>query len=289
MQDRLNELKKTVDRALDGYFTENLPQKELFDAMRYSLLAGGKRIRGVLVLAFASLGGGKIEDALPFACAVEMLHTYSLIHDDLPCMDDDVLRRGVPTNHVVYGECTATLAGDALQAAAFETMLSAPVSPEKCVKAAYELAFAAGEKGICGGQYLDMLGETVKFNIDEVGAVHSMKTAAMIKAACRIGAILGGGDDGMIEKAGEYAECIGLAFQIRDDILDVTSTTEELGKPVGSDEENGKSTYVSILGIDECEKIITTQTETAKKAIEGASEDARFLLWLADYLAGRKS
>ena len=286
---KLESYKAIIDGKLSGYFNDDLPQKELFDAMRYSLLSGGKRIRGVLVLAFAELCGGSIDDALPFACAVEMLHTYSLIHDDLPCMDDDELRRGVATNHIVYGECTATLAGDALQAAAFETMLSSQVDADKKVRAAYELAFAAGEKGICGGQYLDMLGETEKFNISQVKTVHSMKTAAMIKAACKMGAIVGGGSASQIKAAEEYAGAVGLAFQIRDDILDVTSTVEELGKPIGSDRERGKSTFVSLLGIEECELIIRIQTSAAISALKSEFSSAEFLIMLAEYLAERKS
>ncbi len=285
----MKELREAVDRALCGYFTEELPQKELFDAMRYSLLSGGKRVRGILVLKFCEACGGKIEDAMPFACAVEMLHCYSLIHDDLPCMDNDDLRRGKPTNHKVYGECTATLAGDALQAAAFETMLSSPLPAEKVIKASYELSFAAGEKGICGGQYLDMLGERLEFDVAQVTTVHNMKTAAMIIAACRMGAILGGDSEKEITAAENYAKAIGLAFQIRDDILDVTSSAEVLGKPVFSDEENGKSTFVSLLGIEKCEKIVSDETEKAKKIIKEAFVDDDFFCDFADYLCSRKS
>ena len=186
MQQEYERLKRLIDNKLQDYFTKDLPQRGLFDAMRYSLLAGGKRIRGILVLKFAQCAGGKEEDALPLACAVEMLHAYSLIHDDLPCMDNDDLRRGKPTNHIVYGECTATLAGDALQAAAFETILSAELPYSVTAKAAYELAKAAGENGICGGQYLDMLGEEKELSIEEVENIHELKTASMMIAAAQM-------------------------------------------------------------------------------------------------------
>ena len=277
-----------IEKRLEEHFETEVPQRELYDAMRYSLLAGGKRIRPVIVLKFAEACGGNAKKALPAACAVEMLHTYSLIHDDLPCMDDDDLRRGMPTNHKVYGECTAVLAGDALQAAAFEEILTSDLSYEIKAETAKELAMAAGENGICGGQYLDMEGEKRAFNIDEITTVHEMKTASMIKAAARMGVIAGGGSSKQLEAATKYADAIGVAFQIRDDILDYTSTTEELGKPVGSDAESGKSTFASLLGIEKCEEIIETKTQEAKEAVRGAFEDTEFLLWLADMLAKRK-
>lgn len=289
MREELLRLKELIDMELEKYFKDDLPQKELFEAMRYSLLAGGKRIRGVLVLEFCRQSGGDINSALPVACAVEMLHAYSLIHDDLPCMDNDDLRRGKPTNHIVYGECTATLAGDALQAAAFETVLSASLEPERIVAAARELAFAAGEKGICGGQYLDMAGEGKKLSIEDVENIHRLKTAAMIKAACKMGVIAGGGTAEQLEAAEEYAKSVGLAFQIRDDILDCISTTEELGKPAGSDEKNAKSTYVSVFGMEKCKEIVEVETKKAENAIRGKFCNVDFLLKLAEYLAGRKS
>ena len=287
MQEELIRLKKLIDDELEGYFTEALPQKGLFDAMRYSLLAGGKRIRGVLVLKFSESVGGSIESALPVACGVEMLHTYSLIHDDLPCMDDDELRRGKPTNHTVYGECTATLAGDALQAAAFEAVLSAPVAPEAALNAALVLSRAAGEKGICGGQYLDMDGEGKRLSLDEIRDIHRMKTAAMIIAAAKMGVIAGGGNEAQLKAAEDYAMSVGLAFQMRDDILDITSTEEVLGKPIGSDEKSEKSTFVSALGIEACEKIIAEETKKAKDSVRGVFRDSSFIEWLADYLSGR--
>ncbi len=289
MQKQYDICRDMVEAKLETYFSGSPAQKSLYEAMRYSLLAGGKRIRPVIVLKFCELSGGDMNKALPFACAVEMLHTYSLIHDDLPCMDNDDLRRGKPTNHVVYGECLATLAGDALQAAAFETLLSADLEAEKIVAAARELAFAAGEDGMCGGQVLDMDGEKRELALSEVEKIHELKTAAMIKAAARIGVIAGGGNEAQFKAADEYAEKIGLAFQVRDDILDCISTKEELGKTIGSDEENGKTTFVTLFGIEKCEEIVNGKTAEAKAALASAFENTAFFDWLADLLAGRKS
>jgi len=265
------------------------PEKGLEQAMRYSLMAGGKRIRPLLALLFAKQLDADLDLVLPAACAVEMIHTYSLIHDDLPCMDNDTLRRGKPTNHVIYGECTATLAGDALQAEAFRSILSAELPWERKGLCARILSEAVGVGGMCGGQYLDMLGERLEFDVAQVTTVHNMKTAAMIIAACRMGAILGGDSEKEITAAENYAKAIGLAFQIRDDILDVTSSAEVLGKPVFSDEENGKSTFVSLLGIEKCEKIVSDETEKAKKIIKEAFVDDDFFCDFADYLCSRKS
>ena len=287
MDKELKVLQTLVEEKLKGYFTGDGAQKLLYDAMRYSLLAGGKRIRPVLTLEFCRACGGDIEKALPMACGVEMLHTYSLIHDDLPCMDNDDLRRGKPTNHVVYGECTAVLAGDALQAAAFDTLLSAELPAEAVVKATRELTYAAGTEGICGGQVLDMEGEGKDLTIGQVNNIHELKTASMIKAACKIGVIAGGGTPEQLAAAEKYADSIGLTFQIRDDILDITSTTEIMGKTVGKDASSGKNTYATVLGIPECERIIAEETEKAKSAIKDAFDDPDFLSWLADKLAGR--
>ncbi len=281
--------RRMIEDELNSQFLDEAPQKELYESMRYSLLAGGKRIRPVMVLKFAEAVGGDMKKALPIACGVEELHTYSLIHDDLPCMDDDELRRGKPTNHILFGECTATIAGDALQAAAFESVLSADLPAERVARAALELAVAAGRDGMCGGQVLDMEGETRRFSIDEVNVTHELKTAAMIKAAARMGVIAGGGSEEQLAAAEKYADAIGLAFQIRDDVLDVTATEEELGKPIGSDAANGKSTFYTLLGIDECERIIDEKTEEAKAALKGAFADTGFFDWLAELLAKRKN
>lgn len=280
--------RQMIEDELSKAFCGDVPQKPLYEAMRYSLLAGGKRIRPVMVLKFAEACGADMEKALPIACAVEMLHTYSLIHDDLPCMDNDDLRRGKPTNHKVFGECTAVLAGDALQAAAFETILLSDLPNDIKAEAAKELAVAAGENGICGGQYLDMDGEKRKLSIQDITNIHTLKTASMIRAAARMGVIAGGGTERQLEAAAKYADAVGIAFQIRDDVLDYTSTTEELGKPVGSDRENEKSTFASIFGTDACEALIHERTEAAKAAARYAFENPEFLVWLADMLAKRK-
>ncbi|MCL2248975.1 MAG: polyprenyl synthetase family protein [Oscillospiraceae bacterium] len=259
----------------------------LVESMRYSLLAGGKRTRAVICIKFCEAVGGRAEDALDAACAVEMLHTYTLIHDDLPIMDGDELRRGIPSNHIEYGEFTATLAGDALQAAAFETLTNSPISSEAVVEMVRTLAQAAGPHGICGGQYLDLSGEGWQLTIDELLELYSMKTASLIAAAAKMGVIAGYGTKSQIEIAHQYATSIGLAFQIRDDVLDCTATEEELGKPIGSDEENDKTTFVSLLGAHACEKMIKKETEKAIKAIEGKFANTEFLTWLAHTLANR--
>ena len=280
--------RQLVDRQLETYFTDERLPKELAESMRYSLLAGGKRIRPIIVLKFCEAVCGNMDIAIDFACAVEMLHTYSLIHDDLPCMDDDDFRRGKPANHMVFGECTATLAGDALQAAAFETILGAGLPAEIVVAAAKELGLAAGEYGICYGQILDMAGEGKNLSVSEIEKIHDLKTASMLVAAARMGAIAGGGAEDQVEAAGGYARALGLAFQIRDDILDKTATTDDLGKPVGSDEESDKSTFVSVYGIEKSERIIIDKTSEAKEIICGKFGNTGFLCWLADYLAKRK-
>ena len=262
--------RESAEKALEGFFKEKAPQGRLLESMRYSLLAGGKRVRPILVMKFCEACGGNEEDALAFACAIEMLHTYSLIHDDLPCMDNDTLRRGKPTNHVVFGECTAVLAGDALLTAAFETLLKAKLPPEKCVAAGIELAKAAGAMGMCGGQYLDMDGEGKALTADMIEAIHAGKTAALIRAAAKMGVIAGGGTEKQLEAAEKYAEAVGLAFQLRDDLLDITATSEELGKSAGKDAESEKSTFVTVYGIDGCERMIAQKTEEAKAAVAGA-------------------
>jgi len=287
-----------IEKRLEEFFSESCPQRELLDAMRYSLLAGGKRIRPVLTIKFCQAAGGRMEDALEFACAVEMLHTYSLIHDDLPCMDNDDLRRGKPTCHKVYGETVATLAGDALQAAAFRTVLAAEGPWENSEvsgpwAAAHYLAEAASERGMCGGQYLDTKDEGEPRTIEELQVIHAGKTGALLRAACLMGVCACAGkrdvDPGAFDAARVYAEHIGMAFQIQDDILDVTATTETLGKPVGSDQANRKTTFVTLLGVDACQKLVFEHTEQAKAALDGVFADSGFLCWLADQLAKREN
>ena len=278
-----------VNEALEGYFHEGCEQGELLEAMRYSLLAGGKRIRPILLLQFATLCGGEEESALPAACGMEMLHTYSLIHDDLPCMDDDDLRRGRPTCHKVFGETNAVLAGDALQAAAFSAVLSSPVPPANAAAMARTLAEAAGERGMCGGQYLDTCKENDTVEEQELYLIHSLKTGALLRAACVMGVECAGGTEEQRKAAARFAEHLGISFQIRDDVLDCISTTEELGKDVGSDAKVGKFTFASLLGVETCEKLVLEHTEKAKEALADAFEDPGFLYWLADQLAVRRN
>ena len=281
--------KKKIDEALENCFKgyDEFPQGGLAEAMNYSLLAGGKRIRPMLVLEFCRICGGDAEAAMPVACAIEMLHTYSLIHDDLPCMDNDELRRGRPTNHVVYGECTAVLAGDALQAEAFGTILRSELPPERRAACAEHLANAVGFDGMCGGQYLDMLWEGKPLTQEQLYDINGRKTGSLLTAACLMGVAAAGGSEEQEKAAGIYGACLGLAFQIRDDILDVISTDEELGKPIGSDQRENKTTHMSLMGRERCEEMIEKYTQHAKQVICEEFEDTAFLCELADSLAKR--
>lgn len=281
-----NELNSAVSLA-DEYIKsvlpkEKLPQEEIVKAMDYSLSSGGKRIRPVIaIFAAKSLGAGS-ESVMPYAAAIELIHTYSLIHDDLPCMDNDDLRRGRPTNHKVFGEATAVLAGDALLNFAFETALMADTEPEKKIALLKIIARSAGLYGMIGGQILDMEGEKRKLAADEIRLMQNLKTGALIKAAAAIGAVTAGERKEFFDV---YAENLGLAFQLKDDILDVTATTEELGKPVLSDEKNEKSTFVSLYGVDGTKRLLE---ETTEKAIASLPEGAELLKELALYLLERK-
>ena len=283
------EYRLKIDEALarDFKVREGALNAGLAEAMRYSLLAGGKRIRPLLVLEFCRIAGGDVEKALPVACAIEMLHTYSLIHDDLPCMDNDELRRGKPTNHMVYGECTATLAGDALQAEAFGTILRCDLPPAVKANCAEILAGAVGLDGMCGGQFLDMSWEGRALTEQELSEINIRKTGALLVAACQMGVAAAGGSELMLAAAGHYGSSIGMAFQIRDDMLDVLSTAEELGKPIGSDLEENKNTYMILMGREGCEKTIAKLTDFAKNVLDEAFEDTAFLKELADALSTR--
>ena len=283
------EYKKLVDLKLSEFFNPSgLSYDGLLESMHYSLTAGGKRIRPTLVLEFCRISGGDIEKALPVACAIEMLHTYSLIHDDLPCMDNDELRRGKPTNHVVYGECTATLAGDALQAEAFGTIARSELPAENKIACVEILADAVGSDGMCAGQYLDMVGESEILTESELDDINSRKTGALLIAACRMGVAAAGGSGEMLEAAAHYGACVGAAFQIRDDILDVISTSEELGKPVGSDAQEHKNTYMALLGEAKCMEMVEKLTNKAKSALCGTFNDTKFLCDLADSMVTRR-
>ena len=284
----MNEYKSLIDEKLAEYFMPaGLPYDGLLESMRYSLTAGGKRIRPILVLEFCRISGGDVQKALPVACAVEMLHTYSLIHDDLPCMDNDDLRRGKPTNHVVYGECTAVLAGDALQAEAFGTILRSELPAEVRANCAEILADAVGSDGMCAGQFLDMAGENKVLSEEDLNEINSRKTGALLIAACKMGVAAAGGRDEQLEAAALFGAAIGAAFQIRDDILDVISTNEALGKPVGSDAQENKNTYMALYGEERCMEMIRRLTESAKSALSGAFSDTAFLSGLADSMVTR--
>ena len=255
---RMTEDKKKIDAYLDSCLLPamNARYHQLVESMRYSLTAGGKRLRGILVLEFCRVCGGDAEKAAPVACGVEMLHTYSLIHDDLPVMDNDDLRRGKPSNHKVFGECTATLAGDALQALAFETVLSAPLSAARALECGRILANAAGHEGICGGQQLDLEWEGRTLTEEELHEIHLRKTSALIRAACRMGVAAAGGTQAQGDAAARYADHFGYAFQIRDDMLDVIGDEKTFGKPIGSDREEGKTTFVDLIGLYGCQRLV---------------------------------
>ena len=278
-----------VEEWLRTCFMGREPRADLYDAMRYSLLAGGKRLRPVLLLESCRMCGGDVEGALPFACAVEMLHTYSLIHDDLPAMDNDDLRRGRPTNHKVYGEATAILAGDGLLTAAFETMLEhgGDLPAPRVLAAAACLGRAAGARGMVGGQALDMAGEGHALALADVEELQRLKTGALIAAAAEMGCILAGGGAEARAAVRRYAEKLGLAFQIRDDMLDVVGDEATLGKPIGSDAENEKTTFVTLKGLEWCQDAVERLTREAQEALDVFPE-AGFLCWLAGELVARK-
>lgn len=283
--ERLEEHRARIEDWLHACFQDCAPRGNLYDAMRYSLLAGGKRLRPVLLLEACRLCGGAVEDALPFAGAIEMVHTYSLIHDDLPCMDNDDLRRGKPTNHKVYGETLAVLAGDALQPEAYRLILTAPGLDESRRAACGRiLAEASGADGMVAGQVLDTL-HAPKTEA-EVTEVHRLKTGAMIAGACRLGVAAAGGSGGLMAAAETYAQELGLAFQIRDDMLDVCGDAAEFGKPIGSDKEEGKVTFMDLLGLEGCGRAVRAHTEAAKAAVADWDTDG-FLAALADSLAER--
>ena len=261
------------------------PQTNLFDAMEYSLLAGGKRLRPIFALDFCRMCGGDWKAAAPFAAAVEMIHTYSLIHDDLPSMDNDDLRRGRPTNHKVYGEAMAILAGDALLTDAFMIAASAKLSrPQDMSLAIGVLAQCAGSLGMVGGQVLDIQAEHRELTEQEVIDIQSRKTGALINAACVLGVIAGGGTQEQIAAAGGFAGALGMAFQIRDDMLDVIGTQEEMGKGVGTDAN--KNTFVKLYGLEKCEELVQKYTNTAIDLLS-AFEDNTYMVNLAKSLTDR--
>ena len=269
----------------DRCFTDlTLPQKSLFESMRYSLLAGGKRLRPVFVLDFCRMCGGDTEAALPLAAAVEMIHTYSLIHDDLPCMDNDDYRRGKLTNHKVYGEAMAVLSGDALLTAAFSQIASANLSADIRINAVETLSNCAGELGMVGGQVLDIQGEQRACTAEEVLAIHEGKTVALIRAACVLGVLAGGGTKQQLQAASDFAYHLGLAFQIRDDMLDVIGEAQTLGKAVGTDVN--KNTFVRLYGLEKCDTLVKEHTAKALDSLN-YFEDHAFMVVIANMLIDR--
>ena len=282
-----------IEDKIESYLPkEEGYQKTIFEAMNYSLRAGGKRLRPILLMEAYKLCQGQGEDFVPYSVAMEMIHTYSLIHDDLPALDNDDLRRGKPTNHIVFGEAMAILAGDALLNTAYETMLNAAFKhprPELSLRAAYEISRGAGIYGMIGGQVVDVESEDKKINKDKLDYIHMNKTAAMIVGSVRAGAILAGVDEDRLESLTKYAENIGLAFQIVDDILDIEGDEKLLGKRVGSDLDNDKSTYPSLLGISESKKIVENLIEEAKISLVVFDSDAEFMNALADFIRDRQN
>ncbi len=289
--DNLQRLKETagvVEECLDKYLPlRDTYEKTIYEAMRYSALGGGKRIRGVLTLMSCMMAGGKVEDAYPFAAAIEMIHAYSLIHDDLPAMDNDDFRRGKPTNHKKYGEAMAILAGDGLLGMAFETVLKNATAGEKTWDALKLMSVCAGPDGMLGGQVVDMESENKEIGYDELVYLQQHKTGALIKASCLMGAGIGGADEELKNKLELYAKNIGLAFQIKDDILDVEGDGDILGKPIGSDAESGKSTFVTACGLKKSKEMVKVLSEEAANAVSGINEYGDFLAWLALWLAER--
>lgn len=282
-----------TQEALERFLPDNGNEDTVTSAMRYSLLGGGKRLRAALALAFCNALGGKQDDAIVFACALEMVHAYSLIHDDLPCMDDDDMRRGRPSCHIAFGEPVALLAGDGLLTKAFETLSYSQLPPAQIVQAVAILAKAAGHLGMIGGQRLDLENETITASIERVEQTNRLKTGALISAAVALGCIAAGADAKTRGFAECYAQHIGAAFQITDDILDCTSSQEELGKPIGSDAQNHKTTYVSMYGIEEARTIAEHRIEQAKQALDAidgcSTQTTGFLYELADYILTRRS
>ncbi len=291
MKKQLEDRIKLVDSSLDSFIpAKNNPQSEVYEAMRYSLMAGGKRLRPILMLEVARLFDKDWENVKEFACALEMIHTYSLIHDDLPAMDNDDLRRGMPTNHIKFGESTAILAGDALLNKAFEVALTAKhLDSEVLIKALQVLSHSSGTEGMIGGQIVDIASEGKDVSIETLKYIHSLKTGAIIRSACVIGAVISGASEMEINAIDEFATNLGIAFQIRDDILDVTGNAEELGKPIGSDMDLNKSTYVSLCGIDKSIELVKEYSDKAKYALNDFGDKSEFLNKFTDFLINRNN
>lgn len=291
LTNELARLRELVDGALERVLPPtNQGPGRLTEAMRYSVMAGGKRLRPILALLWTEAAGGADEQGLPAACALELVHTYSLIHDDLPAMDNDDLRRGIPTSHKKFGEATAILAGDALLTLAVEVLVRDPVEPMVAVRQVDELVGAAGHSGMVAGQVADIEGEGRRPDRKLVELIHRKKTAALIRAACLMGVIAGEGDERMLERAGDYGSNLGLLFQITDDMLDESGSAGELGKTPGKDREQGKQTYPSAFGPAEAMEQARRLAAAARSAIADLTgTPAEVLRQLTDYLLERKS
>lgn len=283
-----------VDEAIERFLPapDTMPTK-LHQAMRYSVMAGGKRVRPVLVLSACAAVGGDEKNALPAACAMEMIHTYSLIHDDLPAMDDDDFRRGRPTNHKVYGEATAILAGDALLTEAFnllsDSRINSNVPSEVLLRVCNTIARCAGSMGMVGGQVVDMESEGKQIDFPTLEYIHTHKTGALILAAIQSGAMIGGADERTFDALTRYGGAVGLAFQVADDILDVVGDSQALGKSAGSDEARGKNTYPALIGLDASRSRARDLVNVAHKAIETLGEAAEPLRAIASYVIERET
>lgn len=289
----LDEKRVMVEEALGGIFPgPEGPAADIISAMSYSLFAGGKRLRPILCMAGAEAVGGEAQDVLPIACAIELIHTYSLIHDDLPVMDDDDMRRGKPTNHKVFGEAVALLAGDGLLTKAFHVMTGANfvkrVRPNALLAVIALIAKAAGYEGMVGGQIVDIQSEGKEVDPDVLEFIHTRKTAALISASVVSGAILVGGEDPQVKALASYGQNIGLAFQVSDDILDIEGNSQELGKNVGSDERQGKITYPTLIGLSRSKEIQGELVEQAIESLEPFDRRAEPLRHIAKYIIVRK-
>ncbi|AMM97841.1 farnesyl-diphosphate synthase [Bacillus pumilus] len=294
MTSNLNEFLTTRKQAIEDYLFTYVQEltipEDLKSSMLYSLKAGGKRLRPVLVLALLNAYGKNEEDGIPVGCAVEMIHTYSLIHDDLPCMDDDDLRRGKPTNHKVYGEATAVLAGDALLTESFRlitSQLSSSVCADKKIRIVDELVKSAGALGMVGGQFDDMEAEQKQVSLAELESIHARKTGKLLTFSVAAGGMLAGASDDDIEKLREFSYHIGIAFQIRDDILDLEGSEEKIGKRVGSDTANEKSTYPSLLTLSGAKEKLHEHITRAKEIVSNLQLEQQLLHDLCDLIASR--
>ena len=287
-EERCREYRDYIENYLKDFYAQfhSEPQKPLFEAVEYSLLAGGKRLRPIFAFEFCRMCGADWKKAAPFAAAIEMIHTYSLIHDDLPCMDNDDFRRGRPTNHKVFGEGMAVLAGDALLTDAFLCASAAKLpDPSAMGDAIGVLAQCAGSLGMVGGQVLDIMSEERELNEQEVIDIQSRKTGALINGACVLGVMAAGGSEEQIAAAGGFAGALGLAFQIRDDMLDVIGTQEEMGKGVGTDET--KNTFVRLYGLEKCEELVQKWTDSAIQMVQ-IFDEKDFIIQLAKSLTDRR-